>query len=105
MKKRKLMGGFNRFRLILTLGVAVLLPAAALIVLNFYQLRSFKRDKVFEAAIQRDFQEWLLISEKKIDKKAIETVPMASFDQILQGRTPGLLVTSGSGAPGSAATG
>jgi signal transduction histidine kinase len=71
MKKRKLMGGFNRFRLILTLGLAVLLPAAALILLNFYQLRSFKRDKVFEAAIQRDFQEWLLISEKKIDKKAI----------------------------------
>jgi signal transduction histidine kinase len=71
MKKRKLMGGFNRFRLILTLALAVLLPAAALIVLNFYQLGSFKRDKVMEAAIQRDFQEMLLISEKKIDKKAI----------------------------------
>ncbi len=39
----------------------------------------------------------------KIDKKAIEMVPMASFDQILQGRTPGLLVTSGSGQPGASA--
>ena len=56
MKKRKLLGGFNRFRLILTLGVAVLLPAAALIVVNFYQLQTFKRDKVLEAAIHRDFQ-------------------------------------------------
>ena len=74
MQKRKLMGGFNRFRLILTLALAVLLPAAALIVLNFYQLRSFTRDKVVEAAIQRDFQEMLLISEKKIDKKAIGMV-------------------------------
>ncbi len=74
MKKRKLMGGFNRFRLILTLGLAVLLPAAALIVLNFYQLRSFERDKVMEAAIHRDFQEFLLITEKKIDKKAIGMV-------------------------------
>ncbi len=37
----------------------------------------------------------------RVDRKAIETVPMASFDQILQGRTPGLLVTSGSGQPGA----
>jgi signal transduction histidine kinase len=69
MKKRKLMGSFNRFRLILTLGLAVLLPAAALIVLNFYQLRSFERDKVLEATIGREFQEVLAISEKKMNKK------------------------------------
>ncbi|HEV8587924.1 MAG TPA: HAMP domain-containing sensor histidine kinase [Pyrinomonadaceae bacterium] len=74
MKKRKLLGGFNRFRLILTLGLAVLLPAAALIVVNFYQLKTFERDKVMEAAIHRDFQEMLLISEKKIDKRAISMV-------------------------------
>ena len=69
MKKRKLLGGFNRFRLILTLGIAVLLPAAALIVVNFYQLQTFKRDKVLEAMLHRDFQEALAISEKKINKK------------------------------------
>ncbi len=69
MKKRKLLGGFNRFRLILTLGIAVLLPAAALIVVNFYQLQTFKRDKVLEAAIHRDFSEYLAISEKTIVKK------------------------------------
>lgn len=69
MKKRKLLGGFNRFRLILTLGLAVLLPAAALIVLNFYQLRSFERDKVLEKTIDRDFQEVLAFSEKTMNKK------------------------------------
>src|SRR5688572_30796877 len=69
MKKRKLLGGFNRFRLILTLGIAVLLPAAALIVVNFYQLQTFKRDKVVEAAIHRDFNEYLAITEKAIVKK------------------------------------
>jgi len=74
MKKRKLMGSFNRFRLILTLGLAVLLPAAALIVLNFYQLRSFQRDKLLEAMIYRDFQEVLMSSEKRIDKKAVGMV-------------------------------
>jgi signal transduction histidine kinase len=77
MKRRKLMGGFNRFRLILTLGLAVLLPAAALIVLNFYQLRSFERDKVLEAAIHRDFLEVLAISEKKMNKKIYEKVEEA----------------------------
>ncbi len=69
MKTLKIMGGFNRFRLILTLGLAVLLPAAALIVLNFYQLRSFQRDKLLEAMIYRDFQEVLAISEKRMNKK------------------------------------
>jgi len=69
-KRSKLLGGFNRFRLILTLGFAVLLPAAALIYVNYSQLRSFQRDKVLEAAIHRDFQEWLALTEKKMNKKA-----------------------------------
>src|SRR5215813_7901568 len=74
LKKRKLLGGFNRYRLILTLGLAVLLPAAGLIYINFSQLESFSRDKVLEAAIHRDFQEWLAISEKKMNKKAYAMV-------------------------------
>ncbi len=70
LKRSGVLGGFNRFRLMLTLGLAVVLPAAALIYVNFSQLRSFERDKVLEAAIHRDFQEMLAISEKKIKKKA-----------------------------------
>jgi len=70
MKRRKFLGGFNRFRLMLTLGLAVLLPATALIFVNFLQLRSFDRDKLLEAAIHRDFQERLALTEKKIDKQA-----------------------------------
>ena len=71
LKRRGLPGGFNRFRLMLTLGLAVVLPAAALIYVNFSQLRAFERDKVLEAAFHRDFQEMLAITEKKINKKAI----------------------------------
>ena len=74
LKKRNLLGGFNRFRLMLTLGLAVLLPAAALIYINFSQLRSFKRDKVLQAAINRDFQQMLAISEKHMNKKAYAKV-------------------------------
>ena len=69
LKRRGFPGGFNRFRLMLTLGLAVVLPAAALIYVNFSQLRAFERDKVLEAAIHRDFQEMLAITEKKINKK------------------------------------
>lgn len=38
-----------------------------------------------------------------VTKDKINFVPNASFDQILQGRAPGLLVTVGSGQPGSSA--
>jgi signal transduction histidine kinase len=53
----------------LTLGLAVVLPAAALIYVNFRMLRNFERDKVLEAAIHRDFQEMLAINEKTMNKK------------------------------------
>ena len=70
LKSRGLLGGFNRFRLMLTLGLAVVLPAALLIYMNFRQLHALERDKLIEAAIHRDFQEMLAITEKKINKKA-----------------------------------
>lgn len=36
--------------------------------------------------------------------RAVETVPVGSFEQALQGRAPGMLVNSGSGQPGSSAS-
>ncbi len=38
-----------------------------------------------------------------ISSKAVETVPVGSFDQALQGRAPGMLVNSASGQPGTSA--
>jgi signal transduction histidine kinase len=70
LKRRGFLGGFNRFRLILTLVLLVVLPAAALIYVNYRQLRDLERDKVLEAAIHRDFQERLALTEKRINKKA-----------------------------------
>jgi len=74
LKKRNLFGGLNKFRLMLTLILAVLLPAAALIYVNFSQLRSFARDKGLQAIIHRDFQDVLAISEKNMNKKAYAKV-------------------------------
>lgn len=39
-----------------------------------------------------------------LSAKAIESIPVGSFDQALQGRAAGMLVNSGSGQPGSSAT-
>ena len=74
LKKKSLLGGINRFRLMLTLVLAVLLPAAALIYVNFSQLRSFERDKFLQAAIHRDFQQALAITETQMSKKAYAKV-------------------------------
>ena len=39
----------------------------------------------------------------KVGEKEIRNVPIGSFDQILQGRAPGVTVLSGNGQPGSSA--
>jgi signal transduction histidine kinase len=77
LKKQKVLGGFNRYRLMITLGLAVLLPAAALIYVNFSQLQAFKRDKFLEATIRRDFQEALAINDKQMAKKVYAKVEEA----------------------------
>jgi signal transduction histidine kinase len=69
-KRNRFLSHDKRFRLMLTLGLAVLLPAAALIYVNFQHLKSIKRDKKVEALIHRDFQYVLGMSEKKLNQKA-----------------------------------
>ena len=59
-----------RFRLVLTLGLAVVFPALTLIVVNFHHVKSIQRDKKVEALIHRDFQYLLSISAKKMTSKA-----------------------------------
>ncbi len=59
-----------RTRLILTLELAVVLPAALLVILSALHLKSIQRDRAVEAAIQRDFNQGLGISEKQITMKA-----------------------------------
>lgn len=39
-----------------------------------------------------------------VSSRQIEGIPVATFEQQLQGRTPGVFITSGSGQPGSAST-
>ena len=50
--------------------LAVMLPAAALILTSAWHLRSIQREKAVEAVIQRDYQHVLKIAEKRIDERA-----------------------------------
>ena len=68
-KRVRLLSGNSRSRLVLTLGLAVVLPALTLIYVNFQHVKSIQRDKKVEALIHRDFQYILSISEKKLRQK------------------------------------
>jgi hypothetical protein len=68
-KIKKFWRGDNRFRLMLTLELAVLLPAAALIYLNYHYIDSITRNKKVETLIHSEFQYVLAVSEKKINQK------------------------------------
>jgi signal transduction histidine kinase len=60
----------DRTRLLLTLELAIILPAASLMAFSIWNLRHIQRDKAIEAAIQRDFTYVLKIAEKKTWHKA-----------------------------------
>jgi signal transduction histidine kinase len=67
----------TRFRLVLTLGLAVVLPALTLIYVNFEHVKSIQRGKKFEALIHRDFQYLLSNSSEKMNNKAYELADQA----------------------------
>jgi signal transduction histidine kinase len=62
----------ERTRLMLTLELAVVLPAAVLVFLSVMHVNSIQRDKGVQAAFQRDFSHVLKISEKEINERAYE---------------------------------
>jgi signal transduction histidine kinase len=62
----------ERTRLMLTLELAVVLPAAVLVFLSVMHVNSIQRDKGVQAAFQRDFSHVLKISEKEINQRAYE---------------------------------
>ncbi|HEU0369198.1 MAG TPA: hypothetical protein VFR42_08320, partial [Candidatus Acidoferrum sp.] len=51
-KKKRLT---DRTRMLLTLELAIVLPAASLMAFSVWNLHQIQRDKAIEAAIQRDF--------------------------------------------------
>jgi signal transduction histidine kinase len=64
----------ERARMLVTLELAITLPALGLIGYSVWHLRSIQRDRVVEAAIQRDFTHMLKIAEKRMNSQAYKAV-------------------------------
>ena len=58
----------------LTLELAVVLPATALVILSALHLKEIQRDRGVQAAFQRDFSQVLVISEKQMNQKAYDMI-------------------------------
>jgi signal transduction histidine kinase len=67
----------DRTRTLLTLELAIVLPAAALMGFSIWNLKHIQRSEAFEAAIQRDFSHVLKIAERKTFHKSLEYVEPA----------------------------
>src|SRR5437762_12953923 len=70
MKAKRLWN--ERTRLILIMELAIVLPAADLVILSATHLKHIQRDRGLEALFQREFGEALAISEKRLTHKAYE---------------------------------
>jgi signal transduction histidine kinase len=57
--------------------LAMILPAAALIVFSAFYLRNMQREKVIEAAYQVDYEHSLAIAEKQINERAYDMADSA----------------------------
>ena len=67
--------------------LGVMLPAAALIAVGVWHLRTIQREKTIEAVFQREYQQVLAIAEKRIDARAYDIAEedSAKFPEANQG--------------------
>lgn len=71
---------WNQRARLLALEFAVILPALALISFNIMHLNSLGHDKTVEAAIERDLQHMLLLTDKQMTSKVYEMAEAARGD-------------------------
>src|SRR5271163_1708252 len=64
----------DRTRTLLTLELAIVLPAAALLGFSVWNLKHIQRSEAIEAAIQRDFAHVLHYTEKKALHEAVDVL-------------------------------
>jgi TonB-linked SusC/RagA family outer membrane protein len=65
--------------------------------------RNSSLDEVVVTGYTREKRTQFTGAASTIKAREIENVPMGAFDQVLQGRAPGLMINSGSGQPGTSA--
>src|SRR5260370_1950386 len=76
--------------------LGVMLPAAALVAVGVWHLRTIQSEKTIEAVFQREYQQVLAIAEKRIDARAYEIAEEASgkFPDANQGGKLGAFLTA-----------
>jgi TonB-linked SusC/RagA family outer membrane protein len=79
------------------------IPASGELNLTMQQSENNQLNEVVVTGYSRQRKAEYSGAGSKVTADEVNLVPMGSLDQILQGRSPGLLVTVGSGQPGSAA--
>lgn len=80
------------------------LPLRGVVVNASLNLEIKSLEEVVVTGYSRERKTQFAGAASLINAKAVETVPVGSFDQALQGRAPGMLVNSGSGQPGTSPT-
>jgi hypothetical protein len=69
-----------RLKVLVLLELAIVLPAAALIIFSLWSLKSIERDRAVEAAIQRDFSYILKGLEKRLNEQGTNILARARKD-------------------------
>lgn len=64
----------QKMRLLVTLELAIVLPAAALIAFSLINLHKFERDKAVDAAFQREFMQLAKIADKRLWKQSTDLI-------------------------------
>lgn len=81
----------------------VVIPASGQLAVSLQQSENGTLNEVVVTGYSRQRKAEYSGAGTKVTAEKVNLVPSGSIDQILQGRSPGLLVTVGSGQPGSAA--
>lgn len=81
----------------------VSIPASGSITVSLQQATTATLDEVVVTGYTREKKSNFAGAATKVAAKAVNQVPNASLDQVLQGRAPGLYASAGSGQPGASA--
>ena len=81
----------------------VAIPASGSVTVSLQQATTTNLDEVVVTGYTREKKSNFAGAATKVAAKAVNQVPNASLDQVLQGRAPGLYASAGSGQPGASA--
>ncbi len=77
------------------------IPVQGNLSVSLFSSAGANLDEVVVTGYTRERRSTFSGAVSKVEAREVNQIPMANIDQILQGRTPGLYITAGSGQPGA----